>query len=51
MKKMSLYKINFPEPYSHSKKKKKVELDWIKSNYATKSDLKNATGVDTLNFA
>ena len=27
----------------------KVELDL--SNYATKSDLKNATGVDTLQFA
>ena len=27
----------------------KVELDW--SNYATKADLKNATGVDTSKFA
>ena len=27
----------------------KVQLDL--SNYATKADLKNATGVDTLNFA
>ena len=27
----------------------KVELNW--SNYATKADLKNSTGVDTLDFA
>ena len=38
----------FP-PYSHSKNKTKLELDF--PNYATKSDLKNATGVTTLQFA
>ena len=36
-------------PYSYCKKKIEVELDL--SNYATKSDLKNATGVDALQFA
>ena len=35
----------FPGPYTHSKCKIKVDLDL--PNYATKSDLKNATGVDT----
>ena len=39
----------FPEPYTCSKNRIKVELDL--SNYAAKSDLKNATGVDTSNFA
>ena len=38
----------FPEPKS-SGGKVKVELDL--SNYATKADLKNATGVDTSDFA
>ena len=38
----------FPEPV-HSKNKIKVELDL--ANYATKSDLKKATGVDTSDFA
>ena len=38
----------FPEP-KYSGGKVKVELDL--SNYATKSDLKNATGVDTSKFA
>ena len=37
-----------PEPKS-SEERVKVELDL--SNYATKADLKNATGVDTLKFA
>ena len=37
----------FP-PYHHSKNKIEVELDF--SNFATKSDLKNATGVDTSQF-
>ena len=36
-------------PYSYCKSKIEVELD--SSNYATKSDLKNATDVDTLQFA
>ena len=34
----------FPEPKSFERRIQ-VELDW--SNYATKTDLKNATGVDT----
>ena len=38
----------FPEPKSF-RGRVKVELDL--SNYATKTDLKNATGVDTLYFA
>ena len=39
---------HFPKSKS-SGGKVKVELGLC--NYATKSDLKNATGVDTLNFA
>ena len=39
----------FPEPYTRSKKQKKVELDL--SNYATKSDLKSQAGVDISKFA
>ena len=39
----------FPELHALSKNKIKVELDL--SNYATKSNLKNATGVDKLKFA
>ena len=39
----------FPEPYTCNKNKIKVKLD--QSTYATKSDLKNATGLDTSNFA
>ena len=38
----------FPEPKS-SGGRAKIELDL--SNYVTKADLKNATGVDTSNFA
>ena len=38
----------FPEPKS-SEGKVKIELDL--SNYATKADFKNATGVDTSEFA
>ena len=38
----------FPEPKSLGGKVK-VELDL--SNYATKADLKNATGIDTSKFA
>ena len=38
----------FPEPKSFGRRMK-VELDL--SNYATKADLKNATGVDTSKFA
>ena len=39
---------NLPEPKS-LRRKVKVDLDL--SNYATKSDLKNSTGVDTSKFA
>ena len=38
----------FPELFTN-KNKLEVELDL--SNYANKSDLKNATGADTLQFA
>ena len=38
-----------PELRTHSKNKIEIELDL--SNYATKSDLKIATGVNTLDFA
>ena len=41
--------MSFLPPYSHSKNKIEVELDL--SNYATKSDLKNASDVDTSQFA
>ena len=41
--------MSFSPPYSHSKNKIEVELDL--SNYATKSDLKNASDVDTSQFA
>ena len=37
------------EPHTHSKRKIEVELDFC--NYTTKLDLKNATGVDTSDFA
>ena len=39
----------FAELHTFSKNRIEVELDL--SNYATKSDLKNAAGVDTLDFA
>ena len=42
-------KVSCISPYSYCKNKIEVELDL--SNYATKSDLKNATGVDALQFA
>ena len=49
MKKILLYKMSyFPEPYTCSKNKLKIELDL--SNYATKLDLKNATSIDTSVF-
>ena len=41
--------VSFPEPHTHSKNKIETELDL--SNYATKSDLKKETGVDTSDFA
>ena len=43
------YKNEFFPLYRHSKNKIEVELDL--SNYATKFDLKNTTGVDTLQFS
>ena len=50
IKKISLYKMSyFPEPHNHSTNKIEVELDL--ENYATKSNLKNVTGVDTSKFA
>ena len=39
----------FLESYTRGENKIKFELDL--ANYATKSDLKNATGVDTSEFA
>ena len=39
----------FPEPYEHSGGNVKVEL--YLSNYATKTDLKGATGIDTSTLA
>ena len=39
----------FPNSYTCSKNKEKVEL--VLSNYATKSDLKNAAGFHTSKFA
>ena len=49
VKKILLYKFSyFSEPYTRDKNKK-VELDL--SNYATKFDLKNATGLDTSKLA
>ena len=45
IKKIQLYEMSyFPETHIHSKNKTEFELDL--SNYAKKSDLKNATGVD-----
>ena len=50
IKKILLYKLSyFPDPYTHSKNEIKVEVDF--SNFATKSDVKNATGFDTSLFA
>ena len=49
-KKISLYKIsNFPEPDSYDESTIKFELGL--SNYATKPDIKDLTGVDTPDFA
>ena len=50
IKKKLLYKTSyFPEPHTYSKNKIEAELDL--SNHATKSDLKNATDVDTSDLA
>ena len=49
-KMISLYKISyFSEPYNHSKNQIKVELDL--PDYATKSDSKGATNINTRKFA
>ena len=49
-KNLLLYKMSyFPTSYTSSKSKIKVEL--ALSNYATKSALKNPTGIDTSKFA
>ena len=50
IKKILLYKMSyFPVPYTYSKNKIEVELDL--ANYATRSDLKNATSIETSQFA
>ena len=50
VKRILLYKMSyFPKPHDHSKNEIEVELDL--SSYAKISDLKNATDVDTSEFA
>ena len=50
IQKASLDKMSyFPEPYNCSKNRVNVEL--YLANYVTKSDLRNSTVVDTLDFA
>ena len=50
MKKILLYKMSqFSEPYEHSGKKIKIDLHLL--DYVTKSDFKNAAGVDSSKFA
>ena len=50
IKQISLYKMSyFPDPYTRSKSKTKVELDL--SKYVTNSNLRNVTDVDTSQFA
>ena len=49
IKKVFLYKNELFSIFAPSENKIEVELDL--SNYATKSDLKSATGVDTSQFA
>ena len=48
IKNILVYKNESFPPYGHSKNKIEVELDLC--NYATKSDIKTATGVDTSQF-
>ena len=49
IKKIKLYKMSyFPERLIHMKNE--IEVDFDLSNYATKSDLKNAIDADTLEF-
>ena len=49
--KKALYKMSqyFPKPYRSFRGNINVKVDL--SNYTTKADLKNATGIDTSNFA
>ena len=49
--KKTLYEMSqyFPKPYRRFGGNINVKLDL--SNYATKTDLKNTTGIDTSNFA
>ena len=50
IKKIFFYKMGyFPEPYTHSKNKIEVKLDF--PNYAKRSDLKSAKGLDTSKFS
>ena len=50
IKKISFHKTSYyPKPDTYVRNKIKVELDL--SNYAIKSDVKNAAGVDTSDFA
>ena len=49
IKRIFLYKIIYFPPYGHSKNEIKIDLD--SCSYVTKSDLKNATGVDKSKFA
>ena len=49
IKKYFYIKMSYFPPYIYSKNKVEVELDL--SNFAIKSDLKNATGVDISQFA
>ena len=50
MKKILLYKMSqFSEPYDHSGKKIKIDLNLL--DYGTKLDSKNAAGVDSSKFA
>ena len=48
IKKTLPYKISYFPELPHSKDE--IKIDLILSNYATKSDLKNATSVDTSKF-
>ena len=50
IKKISLYKMS-DSPELCTQKKKKLNGELIFSNYPTKSDLKNATGIDISDFA
>ena len=49
IKKICYIKISYFSSYSYTKNK--VEVDLRLFNYATKYDLKKATGVDTSRFA